>query len=131
MAHRNVETLRRGYEAFSKFDMDTIRELWAPGITWHSYGNRTPFSGEYQGADDIIAMFATIPEHTDAFEMTVHAILADDEHGVAMVDQVIRRGDRVYNGKAIHVWHFDGDGRVTEAFIQPVDETSMPEDFFD
>ena len=94
MAHRNAETLRRGYEAFSKGDLETIRELWDPDITWHSYGDRTPFGGEYEGIDEIFAMFATIPQQTDAFEANVHSILADDEHGCVMIDQVIRRGDR-------------------------------------
>jgi ketosteroid isomerase-like protein len=130
MAHANENTLRRGYEAFSKFDLDTIRDLWSPDITWHSYGN-SPFVGEYHGPDEIFAMFSRIPEETDKFQTDVHAILADDEHGVVMVDQVMRRGDRVYSGRAIHVFHFDRDGKVTEAFIQPLDEGSLPEDFFD
>ena len=76
-------------------------------------------------------MSAAIPQKTDAFENTVHTILADDEHGCVMVDQVMRRGDQVHNGKAIHIYHFDPEGLVTEAFIQPVDETAMPEGFFD
>ncbi len=130
MAHRNAETLRRGYEAFSKGDLETIRELWDPDITWHSYGSRTPFNGTYEGVDEIFQMFATIPQETDAFENTVHSILADDEHGCVMVDQVMRRGDRVHTGKAVHLYHFDREGLVTEAFIQPVDETAIPEDFF-
>lgn len=131
MAHENARTLRTGYDAFSKGDLDTIRELWADDIRWHSYGD-TPFSGEYRGVDTVFRdVFARIPEETDAFELTVHAILADDEHGVVMVDQVMRRGDRVHSGKAIHVYHFDRDGRITEAFIQPVDEAALPSDFFD
>ena len=131
MGHDNAARLRAGYEAFSKGDLDTIRELWSPEIRWHSYGN-TPFAGEYRGVDAVFGdVFAQIPQETDAFELTVHAILADDEHGVVMLDQLIRRGDRVFNGKAIHVWHFDRDGLVTEAFIQPVDEEAMPADFWD
>lgn len=131
MGHDNAARLRTGYEAFSKGDLDTVRGLWSPDIRWHSYGN-SPFSGEYQGIDQVFGdVFARIPQETEAFELAVHSILADDEHGVAMVDQMVRRNDRVFNGKAIHVYHFDRDGLVTEAFIQPVDEDSVPEDFWD
>lgn len=131
MGHDNAARLRTGYEAFSKGDLDTIRELWSPDIQWHSYGH-TPFAGEYDGIDQVFGdVFARIPQETEAFELTVHSILADDEHGVVMVDQMIRRHDRVFNGKAVHVYHFDRDGLVTEAFIQPVDEEAMPADFWD
>ena len=130
MAHRNVETLRKGYEAFSKGDLETLRGLWSPDITWHDYASRIPWAGEYQGVDDVFGMFARIPQETDAFELTMHPPLADDEHGCVMVDEVMRRGDRVYAGKAIHYWHFDRDGKVTEAFIQRLDDSNFPEDFF-
>lgn len=131
MEHANATALRTGYEAFSKFDLETIRDLWSPDIRWHSYGERNPFRGDYQGVDEVFDMFATIPQWTDAFELTVHAILADDEHGCVMLDQMMRRGDRIHHGKTVHIYHFDDDGKVTEAFIQPVDEASLPEDFFD
>jgi len=35
MAHPNEDLVRRGYDAFARGDMDTLRELFDPGIVWH------------------------------------------------------------------------------------------------
>ena len=35
MAHPNEELVRKGYDAFASGDMDTLRELFDPGIVWH------------------------------------------------------------------------------------------------
>ena len=56
MAHPNEELLRRGYEAFGKGDMDTIRELFDPNIVWHAPG-RNPMSGDYRGVDEVLTQF--------------------------------------------------------------------------
>ena len=83
-----------------------------------------------EGKQAIFEMFGTIPQMTDMFDLQIHDILANDTHAVVMVEQTVRRGDRVWEGKAIHVFHMD-DGMVTEVFIQPVDECSMPDGFWD
>ena len=38
MAHPNEELVRKGYDAFAKGDMDTLRELFDPEIVWHFPG---------------------------------------------------------------------------------------------
>jgi ketosteroid isomerase-like protein len=35
MAHPNEELVRKGYDAFNRGDMDTLRELFDPEIVWH------------------------------------------------------------------------------------------------
>ena len=36
MGHPNEDLIRRGYDAFSSGDMDTLRELFHPDIVWHA-----------------------------------------------------------------------------------------------
>jgi uncharacterized protein len=53
--HPNVETLTRGYEAFGKGDMETLRsELFRPDIAWHQGGNN-PTAGDYRGSNKKMA----------------------------------------------------------------------------
>jgi uncharacterized protein len=50
MAHPNEQRLRDRFEAFSKGDLDTLRnEYFAPDIVWHSPG-RSQLSGDYEGS---------------------------------------------------------------------------------
>ena len=52
--HPNVETLKRGYEAFAKGDMETLRsELFQPDIVWHQGGDN-PTAGDYDGAEQVV-----------------------------------------------------------------------------
>jgi ketosteroid isomerase-like protein len=46
MAHPNEELARRGYDAFARGDMDTLRELFDPEIVWHFPG-RSPLAGDH------------------------------------------------------------------------------------
>jgi ketosteroid isomerase-like protein len=38
MGHPNEDLIRRGYDAFSRGDMDTLRALFHPDIVWHAPG---------------------------------------------------------------------------------------------
>jgi ketosteroid isomerase-like protein len=45
-AEKNAETVRRGYEAFNKADMQTLTELFDEGASWHTPG-RSPIAGDH------------------------------------------------------------------------------------
>jgi ketosteroid isomerase-like protein len=38
VGHPNEDLIRRGYDAFSRGDMDTLLELYHPDIVWHAPG---------------------------------------------------------------------------------------------
>jgi ketosteroid isomerase-like protein len=42
MAHPNEELVRRGFDAFSKGDVDTLRALFDPDAVWHVPGRSPP-----------------------------------------------------------------------------------------
>ena len=48
MSHPNEDLIRRGYDAFSRGDMDTLRELFHPDIVWHAPG-RSQLAGDPPG----------------------------------------------------------------------------------
>ena len=84
MAHPNEELVRKGFEAFAKGDVDTLRALFDPDAVWHAPG-RSPLSGDHRGVDDILDFFARTMELTaGTFRVELHDVVANDEHAVAM-----------------------------------------------
>src|SRR3954454_24265968 len=61
MAHPNADLLNKGYDAFDKGDMDTIRGLFADDIVFHVPGN-SQVSGEYRGTDGVFGFFGKLVE---------------------------------------------------------------------
>jgi ketosteroid isomerase-like protein len=62
--HPHTTLVRRGYEAFNRGDMDTLRELIAADATQHVPGNH-PLSGDFKGQDAIIDLYQRFAEETN------------------------------------------------------------------
>lgn len=117
--HPNLELARKGYEAFGKGDMETVGELMDDGIVWHVSGD-TPLSGDYKGKEAVMGYFARLMQETGGtLKNDVHDMLANDEHGVALVNLSATRGDKSLEMPSAQVFHMK-DGKMTEfwAFSQ-------------
>jgi ketosteroid isomerase-like protein len=128
MAHPNEELVRKGFEAFAKGDVDTLRALFDPDAVWHAPG-RSPLSGDHRGVDDILDFFARTMELTaGTFRVELHDVVANDEHAVAMY---VARGERegktledksvlvshVRNGTFTETWQYSEDQYAVDEFI--------------
>src|SRR5215216_633343 len=120
MAHPNEDLTRRGFDAFAKGDVDTLRALFDQDAVWHMPG-RNQLSGDHRGMDAILGLFAKIAELSGGtFRIDLHDVLANDEHAVAIY---ATRGERegrtlenknvlvshIRNGKLVEAWLFDDD----------------------
>jgi uncharacterized protein len=124
--HANVDLLRKGYAAYSAGDMDTITELFADDILWHVAG-RSPVSGDYKGRESVFGFFGKLMELSNGTsKIEVHDILANDEHGVAVVTGTATRGDKSLSGQDVHVFHLQ-DGKVVEFWDSPLDQYAADE----
>ena len=106
MAHPNADLVRKGFEAFAEGDMATLDQIIADDAKWHAVG-RTPLSGDFEGKEAIFGSFARVVQETDSIQQDIHAILADDEHAVALVNA---------DGKATEVWVTQQDPYAADAF---------------
>jgi len=111
--HPNVERLRRGYEAYGRGDLATLRGMFADTITLHFLGH-TQLSGAYNGLSEVLGYFERVREIGGAFSFEVHDLLADDEHGVALLAGTAERTGERIEQKVVHVLHLNADGKVTE-----------------
>jgi uncharacterized protein len=126
--HPNIERLRTGYAAFSKGDLAALDDLFDENVVWH-VGGRNQFAGEYRGRSDVYAFFGRIMEVTGgSFALDLHAVLADDEHGVALVIASGSREGRSVATQDAHVFHFR-NGRVTEFWDASTDQHAGDELF--
>jgi ketosteroid isomerase-like protein len=113
LAHPNEDLLRKGYEAFGKGDMDTLRELFAPNIKWHVPG-RNMISGDYNGQDEVFGFFGKIAEGTGGnFGLEIHDVLANDTHVIGLVTASGERDGKKLEDHNVHVWHIEG-GKLAE-----------------
>lgn len=122
MAHPNEDLLRKGYEAFSRGDLDTLRnELFDPNVVLH-VGGRSPLGGDYQGIDEVFGFFArTIELSNGTFQIQLHDAVANDEHAVGLsIASAQREGKSLDDARGAEIYHVR-DGRVTEAWFMAED----------
>jgi uncharacterized protein len=120
MAHPNEDLLRRGYQAFSTGDMDTVLSLMADDIAWH-LGPGEAFPGDYHGPQEVLGMFGRLMQASGGtYRADLHEVLANDTHGVVLINASAEKDGRMLIGRAIHVWHLAG-GKATEhwAMVDP------------
>ena len=125
--HPNVGLVRKGYDAFAKGDMATLRELFNENVVWHAPGNN-PLSGEHRGRDAVFAMFGRLAELSGGtLRIDLHDVLANDEHAVALIRATASRQGRqqdqletavyhISNGKVTEAWSFEYDQRASDEF---------------
>lgn len=126
--HPNVDLLRNGYEAFAKGDLDTLRGFFAEDIVWHVPGNNM-MSGDYKGHDAVFGFFGKLVQETGGnFRQEIHDVLANDTHGVALVNAHAERGAKTLDTHSVHVMHVE-DGKITE-FWNLIEDTTKADEFW-
>jgi len=126
MAHPNEELIRAGYDAFSRGDLDALREMWDPAIAWHVSG-RNPLSGDYKGADSVLGFFGQLAERTGGtFQVVLHDVLANDTHVASLHSNRGERTGRRLDVRVVLTWHVRG-GKVVEVWDLTDDQYASDE----
>lgn len=126
MAHENEGRLREGFAAFQRGDLDTVKGFFADDIIWHVPG-KSPVSGDYKGVEEVLGFFAKTMEMTGgSFKLDVHDILANDEHGAALITTSGERDGKTLTARGVQVVHLT-NGKVTESWFHPEDLYSVDE----
>ena len=119
MAHPNEELLRKGYEAFSRGDMNTLRdEVFAGDVTFHIPG-KNQLAGNHVGKENVFNFLGKVMELSGgSFRIELHDLLASDEHAVALTNGTGQRGSKTANYHSVHVWYVRG-GKISELWEHP------------
>jgi ketosteroid isomerase-like protein len=128
MGHPNEGLIRRDYDAFSRGDMDTLRELFDRDIVWHAPG-RSQLAGDHQGVEAVLGYFGQTMELTGGnFRVEVHDVVANDEHAVGLNSVHAERAGRTLEDNNTLVFHVR-DGKVTEVWQYWADQYAADELF--
>ena len=112
----NADNLKRGFEAFSKGDLDAAAETWADDIRWDGTNDeRMPLGGRIEGKDALKQALAGLGETWERF-----SAVPDEFHDSDDTVIVLGHGE----GKAketgkelkwpfVQVWRFK-EGKATE-----------------
>ncbi len=122
--HPNAELWRKGQEAFSRRDFDSLKEFWAEDIVYHFPG-ASHIAGDHRGLQSVLAFFAKLVE-MNVQVAEVHDVLASDEHVVALVRATASRPGKELSFNQANVYNVR-DGKVTEAWLLPAEQTAVDE----
>lgn len=129
--HPNVALIRQFYEARAAGDRATVRALLHPDLLWHD-PYPPPHGGDLAGAEAVFRdVFDAAGELTGGTTvLKPHAILADDQHAVALVEWSSTYRGRTMASREVAVYHLS-DGRITEAWFYPEDPAAATAFFAD
>jgi ketosteroid isomerase-like protein len=115
MGHPNEAVVRKGYEAFSKGDIETLQnEIFTDDIVWHVPG-RNPLSGDYKGISEVLGYFGQLGELSGAtLQVTLEDVLANDERTVGLHHAAGTLEGKTLDAYEVLVFRFRGD-KVSEA----------------
>jgi len=119
MAHANEELVRRGYDAFSRGDMNALRdEVFADDVTFHIPGQNR-IAGNHVGKKSVLDFLGKVMELSGgSFRLEVHDLLGSGEHAVGLTTHTGQRAGRTANYHSVHVWHVR-DGKISELWEHP------------
>jgi ketosteroid isomerase-like protein len=85
MSERNVEAVRRGYEAFARGDIAAAMDLFHPDVEWHDPDR--PGGGTYRGHEGVLRNMAEWLEGWEEFRLEPEEFLAAGDQVVVLVRQ--------------------------------------------
>lgn len=114
MREANIALLKRGYDAFSRGDLDAIREMSTSDCIWRTPGTGS-FDPEYKGIDATIGFLTKLFEMTDGtIKVEPMTFTADEERVIVLEHLTATRLGRLLDTHVVHVYDVH-DGKVYEA----------------
>jgi ketosteroid isomerase-like protein len=119
--HPNEQLLRREYEGRARRDLAAVASTFHDDVVWHVPG-RNAISGIYRGKEEVMEYVRRREALADGtFEITVHDVLANDEHGVVIASGIATRHGREWQWRGHGLYRFR-DGKIAECWLLPEDQ---------
>jgi ketosteroid isomerase-like protein len=124
----NTDTLKQGYEAFGRGDLDGATESFADSIRWENpEAPQIPNNGVTEGKDAVKQLFADLGTYWESFSIVPDEFIESGDT-VVVLSHAEAKGKET--GKQVrlpwvHIWRFSG-GQVTE--VQALTDTALAAD---
>jgi uncharacterized protein len=122
VAKRDVNTIRRAYEAFGKGDIDAVVSAWDPRIQWHESTEGLPWSGRHTGAKAVVnKVFGPVTSQIQNFSVKPDEFLSDGDTVVVLGNFAGKGADgKRFKARFAHVWKMKNGKAVRfEDFTDP------------
>jgi ketosteroid isomerase-like protein len=121
--HPNAKILHDAMETVNVGNPEAAMDLLADDVEWHEIGRAEPTRGKQ----------AVMQRFQESFgeaevEAKEHAVIADDEHAVQLMNVTARRGDKSLNYRTAEIFHMR-DGKITARWAFS-DDTAAIREFF-
>jgi uncharacterized protein len=120
----NIAQVKRFYEAGPPDDDGERHRFAATNIVWHVPGDN-PVSGSYHGHAAVFGDIAERMQPLDTWRVDVVDVMANADLVVATVHLVAARGETRVETDGAHVFRFDTDGRIVEAWGFTADQAGL------
>ena len=107
----NVDTARSAYEAFSRGDLEALREMLAEDGTWLT-SDELPLGGETQGRDAILGNFAQIPNYWTSFSVEPEEFIDAGGYVIVRGTQKAANDNGSFEAPFVHVLKYNDDGKT-------------------
>ena len=106
--HPNATLVREFIAAMNRSDGEAMAASIADDVAWHYIGGTEPLRGKAAMAESLS------PSSGDyTITATVHDVIANDDHAVALVEATATRAGRTLTYRTAEILHLSG-GKVTE-----------------
>ena len=110
---QNIEVMRRGYEAFAKGDIETLKTLFSTDAKWNA-AETGVLRGNYRGVQAILEFFGQLAHETEGSLRVEPLTMAASGDHVFVFERVTgKRKGKTLDTKEVLVFKLD-NGIVTE-----------------
>jgi ketosteroid isomerase-like protein len=106
--HTPAEMIRSAIEALNSGAPERLADMLADDVVWHEIGNPEPVRGKAA-----LAARMTGDARDWTITASLHDVIANDDHVVALLSASATRGGRTFDYRVAEIYHVR-DGKVTE-----------------
>ena len=124
----NTDTLKQGYEAFGRGDLDAATENFSDDVRWENpEAPQLPNNGVTEGKDAVKELFADLANYWESFTITPDEFNESGDTVVVLSHSEAKGKDTGKEVKLpwVHIWRFS-DGKVSE--VQALTDTALAAD---
>lgn len=112
---QRIQSVRDGFEAFKRGDIQAVSDQFTDEAVWHA-GGTTRFGGEHRGKQAVIQNILDFAQTYQNINLEAHDFVANDKHVVALVNGSVVRNGKTYKSHEAYVFHVNDDAKITEAW---------------
>jgi uncharacterized protein len=118
--HPNAKLIRHCYDAFTRGDLESLRELMTHDVVWHEPG-RGPFAGDHKAPEGVLSFLGELRARSNSsFSVEIVDLLANAERAIAIQEESARRGDRELDMASAIEFEIH-QGKITEVTVYHAD----------